>query len=58
MAASSLPALSHQVTQHGVHDEAGEIKIRKLGGSFALGNVRDRAVLFARYEGVEMDLRR
>ena len=44
-------------TQHGVHDEAGEIKIWKLGGSFAVGRVPDRAVLFARYERVEMGRR-
>jgi predicted dehydrogenase len=39
-------------------DEAREIKIWKLGGSFAVGRVPDRAVLFARYERVEMGRRR
>ena len=57
MGAASVPALFRTSTQHGVHDEAGEIKIWKLGGNFAVSDVPDRAVLFARYERVEMGRR-
>jgi hypothetical protein len=58
MAAASVPALSHHVTQRGVHYEAGEIKIWESGGGVAVGDVCDREIIFARNKRVDMGRRR